>query len=69
MTYIIYMYIYIYIYIHIYAILSERHTKCSSFTDPVYVQTYESKSYAMFYYTSVSLLHCFFPETSFVLDL
>ena len=26
-------------------------------------------SYAMFYYISISLLHCFHPETLFTLDL
>ena len=38
-----YIYIYIYIHVHMYVILSERHTKCSNFSDPVYVQTYEQQ--------------------------
>ena len=47
---------------HRYVILSERHTKCSNFSDPVYVQTYEQQIichvllHFLFLYYTVSIL-------------
>ena len=58
------MYIYIYIYSHTY--LRELRS-CSFYGEGIFLtlctcKPKNSKSYAMFYYTSVSLLHCFHPK-------